>query len=65
MLSLSLIVAQTKPKDSSLILKVLLQRVQTAVEKFLFWDEQVRAYEQMKVGDQHLISPFNVNTLCL
>ncbi|KAJ7391905.1 hypothetical protein OS493_016201 [Desmophyllum pertusum] len=28
--------------------EVLLQRVQTAVEKFLFWDEQVRAYEQMK-----------------
>ncbi|XP_073236126.1 uncharacterized protein [Porites lutea] len=26
----------------------LLQRIQAAVEKFLYWDEEVRAYEQMK-----------------
>lgn len=28
--------------------EVLLQRVQTAVEMFLYWDEEVRNYEQMK-----------------
>lgn len=35
------------------MLQGLLQRVQAAVEKFLFWDEEVRAYEQRKVGNNN------------
>ena len=47
----------------SSILKGLLQRVQAAVETFLFWDEEVRAYEQREVCDQHLISLYIINSL--
>ena len=35
-----------------LILKGLLQRVQTAVETFIYWDEEVRTYEQREVCEQ-------------
>ena len=47
----------------SSILKGLLQRVQAAVETFLYWDEEVRAYEQREVCDQHLISSYIINRL--
>lgn len=32
------------------MLQGLLHRVQSAVAKFLYWEEEVRAYEQMKVS---------------
>lgn len=32
------------------MLQGLLHRVQAAVAKFVYWEEEVRAYEQMKVG---------------